>query len=136
MKTRWTVWQYIKGKEGGTSIVEFAITIPVLILVFMGIFDLGRAFFVAHALSQLAREGARYAIVNSDNTAAIVQYVKDHAVGVDPDQLNVTVTYPETHWIRVAVSYDFYPVTPLITQFLGGSDHVTLSSATEMRIEK
>jgi hypothetical protein len=139
-RSDWSVRHSIvrrQSDERGTNLVEFAITLPVIILLFMGIFDLGRAFYVSHALSQSAREGARYAIIHPDSIVGIVQYVRTHAVGVDPASLNVTITFPSNDWVHVMVSCDFYPVTPLIAQFIpGGGDHLHLSSASEMQIER
>lgn len=52
--------------------VEFAILLPLLLLVIAGIVDLGRAFFTEVALTNAAREGARAAAI-STATAADVQ---------------------------------------------------------------
>jgi Flp pilus assembly protein TadG len=122
--------------ERGSNVVEFALTVPVILLMFMAIFDLGRAFYLSHALSEFAREGGRYAIVHPTDTSVIAQYIRNHAAGVDPDDLNITITFPSTNWVHVLVTYDYYPATPLITQFLGDNDHITLDSSTEMQIER
>ncbi|MFQ6001456.1 MAG: TadE/TadG family type IV pilus assembly protein [Anaerolineae bacterium] len=53
---------YLK-KEKGQSLVEFAFIIPVLILILMGVFDFGRAFYAYNAISNAAREGARYGTI-------------------------------------------------------------------------
>lgn len=62
-----------KATDRGAAMVEFAILLPLLLLVIAGIVDLGRAFFTQVALSNAAREGARYAVVDSGATAALVQ---------------------------------------------------------------
>ena len=55
------------GRRGhGQSLVEFALVLPVFILVLVSLFDLGRAVFVYNTLTNAAREGARLAIVNQD----------------------------------------------------------------------
>jgi Flp pilus assembly protein TadG len=43
----------------GQSMVEFALILPLMVLVIVGIFDLGRAFFSYIAITNAAREGAR-----------------------------------------------------------------------------
>jgi Flp pilus assembly protein TadG len=43
----------------GQSMVEFALLLPLFVLLIIGIFDLGRAFFSFIAIMNAAREGAR-----------------------------------------------------------------------------
>jgi Flp pilus assembly protein TadG len=49
-----------RNSKTGQSLVEFALVLPVLILILYGIFDLGRAFYVLVTISNASREGARY----------------------------------------------------------------------------
>lgn len=56
-------------KERGQSLVEFAFIIPVLMLILLGVFDFGRAFYAYNAISNAAREGARYGTVCPYDTA-------------------------------------------------------------------
>ncbi len=69
----------------GQSIVEFALILPVFVLVLVGVFDLGRGIYAFNTISQAAREGARLAIV--DQTIA---HIQDEAaqtavqLGIDP----------------------------------------------------
>lgn len=46
--------------EKGQSLVELALLLPVLIMLLMGTVDLGRAFYTYVAITNAAREGARY----------------------------------------------------------------------------
>ncbi len=48
----------------GQGLVEFALVIPVILLLFLGIFDLGRAIFAFNTVANAAREGARVAAVD------------------------------------------------------------------------
>lgn len=52
--------------KAGQSLVEFALLLPLLMLLIMGLFDLGRAIFYYAVLNTAVREGTRYAIVQSD----------------------------------------------------------------------
>jgi Flp pilus assembly protein TadG len=47
------------GSEEGASLVEFALALPILILVLISIFEIGAAFRNYLTISYLAREGAR-----------------------------------------------------------------------------
>ena len=52
----------IDSKQKGQDLVEFALVLPVLLLVIVGMLDLGRAFFSAIAVANVAREGARFGV--------------------------------------------------------------------------
>lgn len=49
--------------NSGQSLVEFALILPILFLVVMGLFDIGRAIFYFATLNTAVREGTRFAIV-------------------------------------------------------------------------
>ena len=51
----------------GQALVEFALVVPLLFLLFLGIVETGRLVFYLHTLNNAAREGARYAIVHGEN---------------------------------------------------------------------
>lgn len=55
--------------ERGAAAVEFALLLPVLVLLIGGIVDYGRYFFTQVQLSNAAREGARAGIVFGDPVA-------------------------------------------------------------------
>ncbi len=59
----------------GQSLVEFALIVPIFVLVMVGIFDVGRAVFAFNTINQAAREAARLAIV--DQT---VSHIQDEAI--------------------------------------------------------
>jgi len=59
----------------GQSIVEFALVLPLLLIIIVGVFDLGRAFFALITINNAAREGARYATLHLDETVANIQTV-------------------------------------------------------------
>lgn len=53
-------------QKRGQSIVEVAILLPTLLILFFGFFDLSRAVFYYASLSNAVREGTRAGIVNND----------------------------------------------------------------------
>ena len=59
----------------GQALVEFALVLPIIVLLIFGLVDVGRAVFTYNTLSQSARQAARIAIVNQDTTS-----VKDQAI--------------------------------------------------------
>jgi Flp pilus assembly protein TadG len=62
-----TRWRFAGGRarDRGAAAVEFALVLPVLMLLVMGILDYGRFFFDSVSLRQGAREAARQAVVMS-----------------------------------------------------------------------
>ncbi len=58
--------------ERGAALLEAAITIPLLLLIAVGIFEFGRAFQTWQILTNAAREGARLAVL-PDPTPGVVE---------------------------------------------------------------
>jgi Flp pilus assembly protein TadG len=54
------------GRSRGQALAEFALVIPIVLLLMLALLDAGRAVFVYNGLTNAAREGARLAIVNQD----------------------------------------------------------------------
>lgn len=126
------------GGEEGQSLIEFALALPLLLVALMGIFDLGLAFYQYNTISNVAREGARYAIArehlpmsdsdftaaasNPRSNAAAVAAAKTTGVGLDPNRLEVHIL-SETDWtqrnswgytVTATVTYSYTPITPLV----------------------
>lgn len=60
----------IKRKEDGQSLVEFALILPILLLLIVAVIDFGWIFFAKVSMNNAAREGARlYAVRNDKNLA-------------------------------------------------------------------
>ena len=57
------------GGERGTALLETALTLPLLLLVAVAIFEFGRAFQTWEVLTNAAREGARVAVLPDSTTA-------------------------------------------------------------------
>ena len=53
-------------RSGGQSLVEFALVMPIIILLLLGILDLGRGVFAYNTLAEAARQANRLAIVDQD----------------------------------------------------------------------
>jgi Flp pilus assembly protein TadG len=53
-------WNCLRRTEG-TQLVELAVTLPLLVVMVVGIFDFGGAYNLKQKLSMTAREGARFA---------------------------------------------------------------------------
>jgi Flp pilus assembly protein TadG len=65
------------------SAVEFAMVAPVMLIFILGLLEYARLMFMMQMLNNAAREGARYAVVNTTHaqTADIQTYVDNYLVG-------------------------------------------------------
>src|SRR5215212_4022491 len=52
-------------REEGVALIEFALVLPILLLLVLGIIDFGQAFNYKNDETHLANQAARYAAVNS-----------------------------------------------------------------------
>ena len=110
-------------RRRGASIVEFSLVFILLMLVVLGLMDLGRGVWAYTTVAQASREAARYIMVHgSANPASdsdIENVVVQHAIGLDASKLEVSTSYDDDSergdTVDVSVSYDFQLLTaPLI----------------------
>lgn len=77
-------------KEKGQALLEFAVSLVVLLIILSGVLDLGRLFFYYIAMRDAAQEGVVYAIVNPDHCTQITD--RTLAILSDDSGINVTIT--------------------------------------------
>ena len=100
--------------------VEFAIVLPVLLLIVLGIIQFGFLFKDYIALTDAVRVGARQAAVSRtlpDPTGTTVARVQKAAVGLSQSKLNITVepwdpltgtnTWAQSGDVTVTATYPF-----------------------------
>jgi len=120
------------------SLVEFALILPLFMLLVLGIFDFGRAIYASSALHNAAREGARYGAVHPCDTSGIVAVAQQMAVGLGGGvDVTPVIDYSDIvgQRIRVEVEYRFRAVTPLIGSFLGEDGSFVLNSQSRHHVE-
>ena len=64
--------------ERGAALLEMAFTLPLLLLVCVGILEFGRAYQTWQVLTNAAREGARIAVLPGSNDAAVTDRVRQY----------------------------------------------------------
>jgi Flp pilus assembly protein TadG len=79
----------------GQALVEFALIIPLFVLLLFGIVDFGRAVLASNSIANAAREGARTAIVNQ-RVSDIRDRVIDQATGVALANSDVRIAYRDS----------------------------------------
>src|SRR6266700_6705882 len=55
--------------DTGQGLVEFALVIPIFLVMLFGVVDFGRVIWARNSLENAAREGARYAIVHGGSAS-------------------------------------------------------------------
>jgi Flp pilus assembly protein TadG len=123
-----------RSHERGQDLVEYALLLPIFLLLVMAIVDLGRATYYYSAIHNSAREGARYGVIHPDDPAGIETVVLTKSVGLNPAFMTITTVLPDEETIQVTVTFQFRVVTPLVGALIG-SNEVTLGSRATMRIE-
>ena len=139
--------RYKKGR--GQSLIEFALVLPLLILVGVALFDIGRAFFTIIVVTNASREGARYLVQNPDDKELGFPDTKSAArnealaSGIDISADDIDVTCPggtscdRQHPVTVTVGQDFNLLFGIFdTGTLGFFNPGTLRLArtTQMRV--
>jgi Flp pilus assembly protein TadG len=130
--------------EGGAVAVEFAIILPIFLVLVLGILEFGRAFNIQVSLSEAAREGARYAAVNcikagySDDEAVAAALAAAPSVPLDP-MSNVDIQYSgdgdcsSENNVEVTVNYNTSFLTGLPGLIPGLPEEVDITSKGVMR---
>jgi Flp pilus assembly pilin Flp len=137
--------------EKGAAAVEFALILPILVLLVLGGMDLGHRFYLQHLITNASREGARYAALYTGSAAAptsqaVSNYVKLPSPGLDyngfnldnltvvatytgsfPNQIATVVVTADKHWWILGTFHFF--------GFPGFTNPQTLTATTAMNVE-
>jgi Flp pilus assembly protein TadG len=137
--------------ERGAALIEAAVTIPMLLLVAVGIFEFGRAYQTWQILTNAAREGARIAVLSAPSSSLVEQRGREYmaagqlsesgAATVDVNRsASFTVNGNPVSASQVSIDYPFsfivlQPVARLVapTTSLGGA--VVMHAQALMRNE-
>jgi Flp pilus assembly protein TadG len=144
-----------RSRNGGQALVEFALVLPIFMLVFFGLIDLGRAVYTYNTVANAARSAARVAIVNQStsgtstcdtslSTVWVTGCAESMAVNLGVTSSQVSVTYVDSSnnscspvaigcIAVVSVTADFTPITPIVSQFLGT---IPITSTSKEPIER
>jgi Flp pilus assembly protein TadG len=137
--------------ERGTAIVETAVTLPLLLLVAVGIFEFGRAYQTWQILTNAAREGARVAVLPNTTAGAPEARVRQYlTLGQLPNVASASVAVTantvdigggnvaNTSVVTVTYPFSFVVLQPVASLVVSGStlaSAVTLTAQAEMRNE-
>lgn len=133
-------------REDGAELIEMAVALPLLLLLFMGMVDFGFMFQRYVILTNAAAEGARVASLpgytTADVTARVAAYAANSGIQGTVNTTRVAVSLPGGAgggpWpgsqVTVTHVYTFQYVTPMAALF-GGSMNgsVTMTARATMR---
>jgi hypothetical protein len=138
------------GNRRGQSLAEFALALPIFILLLTSAFDIGRFVIAQTALTNAAREGVRLAVVNQTQTE-IEGRVQQMAFLTSPTlQVPLYLARPpavndtnlgdnaqcapitQNCIAVIRLSADLSPITPIVSSILGP---ITLTSTAMQPVE-
>ena len=137
--------------ERGTAILETALTLPLLLLVSVGIFEFGRAYQTWQVITNAAREGARVAVLPNVAAGAPEARARQYLqLGQLPQAASAGVTLTAgsvdiggaaapTSIVTVTYPFNFVVLQPIARLVVSGSNlggAVTLTARSEMRNEQ
>lgn len=141
-----------RGKsERGAALLEVALTLPLMLLVAVGIFEFGRAYQTWQVLTNAAREGARIAVLPGTDDASVRARVQTYLdAGMLSDASGATVTITRNNSIaigagtatasRVVVAFPFsfimlQPVARLVAAGSTVGSALMMTASATMRNE-
>jgi Flp pilus assembly protein TadG len=133
-------------RDVGQALVEFTVAAPVVFLVLLGLFDVGRLVFINNEIAQAAREGARWGAVQgraadeaAGDSTAVSDEVSAHIVVAPAPQITLSCTdlraggasCASGDLLSIEVRSSVNPITPLIGDIFGP---MVLESEAQMAI--
>ena len=104
-------------RQRGAAAVEFALVVSMLLLLMIGIFELGRYFFTLNSAAEATRRGSRLAATSHRYDGAILADMQIILPGLAAENLRVSYlpsacTAGSCSYVQVAISG--YSMTPLL----------------------
>ena len=139
----------IRKNERGAALMETAITIPIILLICVAIFDFGRAYQTWQVLTNAAREGARVSIISGKSDADVTNIVKAYIeagglesariLTIDRSQVDIPTT-PPVQGSQVTVDYNFSfivlgPIMKMVDRTSTQGNVLTMRGVAVMRNE-
>lgn len=100
-----------KTGDKAQAIVEFAIVLPILLLVLVGIFEVGRYLFIYSAVTNASRNAVRYASAVGLDDSGYHKYM--YCDGIKDTAVKSAYLVPASN-LTISISYDEGPGTSAI----------------------
>jgi Flp pilus assembly protein TadG len=122
-------------KQTGQSMVEFALVLPLLLVVLLGVIEFGLVLYDKAVITNASREGARAGVVfmgNADPAAVAKSYCQGQLITFSADTPVVTVTR-QVDRLTVTVDYNYRFLA--LPKFITLVSSLPLRATTVMRLE-
>ena len=142
------------GVSKGQSLTEFAMVLPLLLLLIFGVVDFGRLFFVEMTLQNAVRQAGRFAVtgnhlpdstkpgVNMSRVNSIKQVAQDAAIGLDVTSIQISSKTGGSgnaggpgDTVTISITSNLKLITPIIGQFFGSNSTYTFTVSVSFRNE-
>jgi Flp pilus assembly protein TadG len=126
--------------ERGQALAEFALVLPLLMLLIGGIVEFGRAWNIKQAVTDAAREGARYYVISDDlddaeKTTLVTEKVNERLALASIDAAVVSLSIAgDDKTVSISTTYNMSLVGVLL-KWAGSGAGVTISTSATMRDE-
>jgi Flp pilus assembly protein TadG len=128
-------------RDEGQALAEFALILPLLLLLVAGIIEFGRAWNIKQAVTDAAREGARYAVVQDDavpDSFAVKTKIEERLAlaSIETSTISFSGPWRTAGEMTVTVSTQYrMGFVGVLMQWLGGSSTITIATQATMRNE-
>ncbi len=120
-------------RESGQDLVEYAMLLPLLLLLLLGIMEFSIIIFSYDTIANAAREGARVAIIPAASDAEVMAAVLDRALALNLTSDEVTIT--RGYVVHVEVAHPVNLMTGPLIEAAGGTPTLLLRTAATMMTE-
>ncbi len=140
-----------KRGERGQTVVEFALILPIFLIVLFLLVEFGVGFSRWIVITNSTREAARFAAVQDDTAAAVATAATQRAIDtsgglLDSDDATVDVYFvdgpddgtsvgDQGDSVVVSANLDYSLITPLRGFLSVAFDSINISSCADMRLE-
>jgi Flp pilus assembly protein TadG len=132
-----------KLNEHGAVAAEFALLLPMLLMILFGIIEFGMMMYGREIVTNAAREGARAGIVQGPpkRTAGEISAIVDSyltGTGVNPADVNLTPTgagLANPNTLTVSGTYNYNFLVPVIPTLVGIPNPLVIPISVVMRHE-
>jgi len=128
-----------KRSERGGAVFEFAMLLPLISILFLGIIDFSRAMLAYNALTHASEAAARFASVRSRTSmspatqGSIRDRVLQAGTGLEADKVVVFATWTPGNIrgavVEVQINYPYEPITPFLPW-----NTITLTGSASARV--
>ncbi len=142
--------------QRGLAVIEFALVLPILMVLMLATAEFGRAFYQYNTLTKSIRDGARYLSDNSLNGAGVIELGGSTSTAVknlvvfgnsagSGDALldglsasDITITAVDSKHLKVSASFSYTPIIAAGVPKFGGDSqrwdtNFTFQSSTTVR---